>query len=411
MPDQPENPPFQRGHKRSRSTHITDYYCGSKTTKSTNSTIKAAKTTHNRSSSSTSTHINTVQQTNRNKHLPANRTYFKGNLSIRSTITKQNPNHKNYYNIPNNKYLRPTMSAAKGQGKVTAPHELQEDVDTPQYYFETRTIQLKFGTTEPTIERTTLTVEMRTKNEWPCYTFNAGVLDYADLTTQHQLNIGYRHKSAIILKKTKTEMIYQTSSNYAWKCRKIVWMSGNTTLYNRIKNKASDSQSSGEYDLLPFVGTLKADRTSTEISWTQSTFNSANLADQVVHKIDYLLEGPKNTKYPSTPFYWAPSEHVSIVYDSMSIIPGKENYLDHGIHIDNGWEKGPGLISYDDKRERGGTVKTATAKIRFNKNMFITYIWEPEGVLSGQPLPASKTGNKDQNNLKIDVIHTIFWDE
>lgn len=106
--------------------------------------------------------------------------------------------------------------------------------------------------------------------------------------------------------------------------------------------------------------------------WEEEKTGPNNISTSTPKAFDVLLEPPKNTKYPSSAFYWAPSDKVGILYDGTTTIPGKPNHLRLLSHIETGWEDGPGEVTYMDKRGRGGTVQTYSCGIRHSKNWYIT---------------------------------------
>jgi hypothetical protein len=134
-----DNPPFHKGHKRYRSTHIPEYFPS-----------KKGKATHKRQSSSSS---------KRNTALPNNRGHFIGNVLKKSHIpssAKQNVNHRNYHKIPNNKYLIPTSQPQKHThpksfktpkmtstkpGTINDVHGLLRKADDSFHFFETRLVK------------------------------------------------------------------------------------------------------------------------------------------------------------------------------------------------------------------------------------------------------------------------------
>jgi hypothetical protein len=120
------------------------------------------------------------------------------------------------------------------------------------------------------------------------------------------------------------------------------------------------------------------------------------------------LTKPRDVKHPGPPFYWQPSKDNPIIYDETKDIPGKTNYLDSEMFLDDTWQKGPQEIEYDDTRQRGGGVTGSTGKLLFGKNTFITVIWQPLGRFSGEPLAATPT---EDNSLLCDVIFTTHWEE
>jgi len=93
---------------------------------------------------STSSTDKTTTSHLRNTSLPTNRTsFYKSNHTDQQfpQELKQNPNSRNYHNIPNNKYNRPTMTAATGQGTITAATTNEKKHDAPRHFYKTKTSQ------------------------------------------------------------------------------------------------------------------------------------------------------------------------------------------------------------------------------------------------------------------------------
>jgi hypothetical protein len=176
-------------------------------------------------------------------------------------------------------------------------------------------------------------------------------------------------------------MLYKTRSNQAWKCCIIVWTHPDFNEFNRCTDASGNGNYTiGEHEIMPFVGTMKQspnDTTKATISWTETYFRGQNnnTEHEIRRTIDYLLEAPLNTKYPSTPFYWAPSANVGVLYDATTIIPGKEHHLDSGLYLDDTWQIGAGLVEYNDRMRRGGEHAGQWDKIKHSKNTYVTFIY------------------------------------
>lgn len=81
--------------------------------------------------------------------------------------------------------------------------------------------------------------------------------------------------------------------------------------------------------------------------------------------------------------------------------------LDSAVHIEDTWQRLPGMVEFKDDKARGGKWSSWSYEIRHNKNTYLTCIWEPQGRLSGKPLPVTDSSN----TLLVDMIHTIHWSE
>jgi hypothetical protein len=413
-----DNPPFHKGHKRNRSTHIPEYFKS-----------KKGKPTHNRQSSSSSL---------RNTSLPNNRAYFVGNILRKSHIptgAKQRINHRTYHKIPNNKYLVPTAKsnhpnyaknikstnmAAKQPGTVNDTHGLLRKADDSSHWFETRLVEKKPAKEHrgriipPCFGRSTMTVSMPTAMEWPSYTFTLSALNFVNQSTTHYtMNMGLRNKSVIELVKASTKFQYKVMSNQSWKCRTIVWCSDQAGPFNRAMTAHNQQSTTAmEYELTNNMGKMTQPTSSTCIfKWEEQTYNEATdtMASQDRKEINNILKKPTNTKYPSTPFYWKPNDGITTIYDATTTIPGKQHHLLSEMYEDDTWQKGPGLVEYKDNIGRGGEVKTISPNIKFQKNWHMTLIWQPDGDFSGRCLDTSE--EDPENTLEVDIIHTVFWNQ
>ena len=385
-----------------RSSKLTDFYPTTKKQKSN---------THKRTSSSNK--YPTFH--NRTSSLPTNWTTFsKKGYFYRSIIPKglkTNIWSRKYSQIPNNKKYNPynMSSAATGAGHVKAAQEKKEGPDDPKHYYETRLARPVKGKRNPYWVRSKILLSMIEESSWPCYTANISSLAFATLSTHYFENVGYRHKSIINLIKSTTTLIYETRSDQPWSCRAIVWTHDKYKCYNRASSLDGTADNLQEYELLPFPGKMEYDTTGTKavFTWTEKYLSADQTETETQHTFDDLLEPPLNTKYPSTPFYWAPSSQVGIIYDNVSIIPGKEHHLASSMFIEDTWQKLPGLVQYKDTITRGGITTETSAEIRYSKNTYLTLIWQPGGVHSGSPLPlVNKTAH-----LKLDIIHTLYWSQ
>ena len=402
-------------HKRKRSTHVTDYFTSSQKYKSN---------THKRTSSSNKY----PTQHRRTSSLPINRTIFsKSGRSNKSYIprnTKQNIWSRQYSKIPNNNKYNPyTMStAANGGSHVKASHDLKPDVEDSKHHYETRLIKIEKSKTKRNLiyKRNTMTIKMNDDNKWPCWTINLSALSFKPMQTYHFDNIGFRHKSIVDLKKTSTTFLYQTNSVQPWDVRIIVWTHQDFVPFNRPSSANGIHSETDEHEITGNLGFLEyTDETKEkcQISWTEPfiSMSEVNQAHPIPtftdtetnHSIDFLLTSPTNTKYPSTPFYWSPSDKVGVIYDNQSIIPPRPDHLDSDMFIHDTWQKLPGLVEYKDSLGRGGQTTAVSCDLKYAKNTYMTVIWQPGGRHSGNSYPSIG----DNNALNLDVIHTLYWNE
>jgi len=385
-----------------RSSKLTDFY----------PTTKKSKSNKHKRTSSSNKYPTTHKRTS---SLPTNRTTFtKSRHSTRSTIPKgikQNIWSRKYSQIPNNsKYNYYKMTtASSGAGHIKAAQDKKEGPDTAKHFYETRFAKPNKGKRGPLWIRSKMILNMTSQCEWPSYTANISSLAHQNLSTHYFENIGYRHKSIVDLIKTTTDLIYETRSDQPWFCRQIVWTSDRYARYNRASSLDGTLDNLQEYELLPFPGimTYSDDQKSAIFKWSERYLAADNTEITTEHTFNDLLEPPLNTKYPSTPFYWAPSSKVGILYDNVTTIPGKEHHLDSSMHIENSWQKLPGLVQYKDNIVRGGSITETSSEIKYSKNTYLTLIWQPGGVHSGSPL--IRIQNKD--SLLLDIIHTLYWSQ
>ena len=405
------------GHKRKRSTQITDFYTVQKKTKA-----------HHRKRSSTSHTTQHTLQGTRNTALPTNRIRFHKNFSYRSTIPKgikQNPHHRNYYGIPNNKRYASgqitrkshTMSTTTGQGHVKGAQDLENKTEESKRYYETRTVMPRNiavknhkGQVVRAEEwnRSRIKITMRKEQTWPTYTFNTTSMYWTPVGHLYSVNMGYRHKPVIRINKFTTTLIVKSTSDQPWKMRTIVWTHDDQVLFNRASS-VTGQRVSGEMELLTNVGWLTPGHNrQAKIEWQETFYSADGTPTETPRSIDYLIEAPLNTKYPSECFYWGTTSAVGVLYDAITSIPGKTNFLDSEMFKLDTWQMGPGTIEYNDIRARGGDIQTHHTKVKHRKNTYITFFFEPEGKFSGEPLLAT---DSEDNSLEIDIIHTIHWDE
>jgi hypothetical protein len=412
--------PFKKTHKRHRSTDVSDFLANKKN-----------KSLHHRNSSSTS---------NRNTSLPTNRLLFNKNRSYKQNIPKglgQNVNRSDYFRIPHNKYLRPQsksianttiknyekskMSTSTATGDINSNHGLLRKADDGSHFYETKLVtkipgqeDAKGNHIPPRFQRSTIKIAMENENEWPSYTFSLHSLNYVNqATTHYNMNMGLRNKPIIELKKADTVFEYEVRSDQAWTCRQIVWCSTTGGPFNRYLTPHRGHPTSGEeYELCNFTGSLTqtGDRTC-QFEWKEKVFMNAQdtMAMENTKLLPNLLNGPLNTKYPSKPFYWSPSDGVSVIYDNTTTIPGKPQHLQSYMFIDRTWQKGPGLVEYTDEIGRGGRISSIGRDIKYGKNWHMTLIWQPEGRFSGKELPLDT--DNPENYLELDIIHTLFWNQ
>jgi len=313
-------------------------------------------------------------------------------------------------------------TAANGGSHVKASHELKADVEESKHHYETRLIKIVKSITKRSISyvRDKITIKMDDDNKWPCWTINLSALSYKNMQMYHFDNIGYRHKSIVDLKKTSTTFIYQTNSVQPWDVRIIVWTHPDFIPYNRPSSPNRVHSATEENELTGKIGFFEyTDRTNEKckISWKENFIFITPVDEnnptptftdiKIQHEIDFLLSSPINTKYPSTPFYWSPSDKVGVIYDNQSIIPPKPDHLDSDMFIHNTWQKLPGLVEYKDSLGRGGRTTAVSCDLKYAKNTYMTVIWQPGGRHSGNSFPSLG----DNNALILDVIHTLYWNE
>jgi hypothetical protein len=263
-------------------------------------------------------------------------------------------------------------------------------------------------------ERTTMEITMTNKDTWPCYTFTLSSLNYINQSTSHyNMNMGLRNKSIINLIKATTKFQYRITSDQSWKCRKIVWTSGEPGPFNRTMTAHQQQQSMArEYELTNNMGIMRpADNNTCVLQWEEPYFSSTTetMEGSDSKSINSLLHGPLNTKYLSKPFYWKPSDGIITIYNETTTIPGKQQHLESDMYEDDTWQKGLGLVEYKDNIGRGGIVNQISGEIKFQKNWHITLIWQPDGDFSGRPL--AKSDADPMNYLECDIIHTLFFDQ
>lgn len=405
-----DNTPFRKGHKRNRSTHIPEYF-----------PTKKGKVNHKRQSSSKS---------NRNTTLPSNRAHFVGRHLQRSRIPssiKQNPNHRNYHRIPNNKYLIPSTSSGTSntrnmtstlKGTVNDVNGLLNKADESGHFFETRLVErtppkdVRGKRMPPAFRQARMKISMDKEDIWPCYTFTMSTIGYANQpTTHYNMNIGLRNRSVIDIIKATTKFQYKVMSDQSWKCRMIVWTSNDPGPFNRSsKAHAQETGSGREFELLNNIGEMyKTDHSTCRLKWDEPNYASPqDDMTQIQQKsLNAVLGGPLNTKYPSTPFYWSPNDGIVTLFDTTTTIPGKRQHLESEMYEDDTWQKGPGMVEYKDTIGRGGVVTSISQDIKHQKNWHMTLIWQPEGRFSGEPLPISE--DNPNNTMELDIIHTVFW--
>jgi hypothetical protein len=405
------DPTFKPGHKRHRSSHLEEYFHLQKKT-------RTAAHKHHRSHSSNKS-ISAYNHISRNTALPANRSYIQGKRLTSNKSSYQNQHHRNYYKIPNNVKYAPgaRMSVSTPAGHINNDKKRERDNDESKHVYETRIVKPKHYHLAATrtrqqqqwsaFERTKMKIEMQTENTWPTWTFNAAALYFQAHQSHYENNIGLRHKTVIDLKKFSTQFIYKSTSNQPWSRRIIVWTSTKDTRYNRTTN-ADGTNSVNELELTGFLGTMTEHQNKALFKWQEQSVSQDGTTSEVDRQFDNLLTKPRDVKHPGPPFYWQPSKDNPIIYDETKDIPGKTNYLDSEMFLDDTWQKGPQEIEYDDTRQRGGGVTGSTGKLLFGKNTFITVIWQPLGRFSGEPLAATPT---EDNSLLCDVIFTTHWEE
>ncbi len=178
--------------------------------------------------------------------------------------------------------------------------------------------------------------------------------------------------------------------------------------YNRATKTNYNIDRNEEFQLLGNVGTMEQNRNNeAQFTWTEPSITTTGGNQTTNYSITNLIQKPKNTKYPSTPFYWRTSGHVGTLFNQTTIIPGKEHHLDSGVYEEDTWQRLPGLVTYNNDIERGGKVTTTWNTIEHGNNTYLTLIWQPRGRLSGNPL----IGSGNTNTLEVDMIHTLFWDQ
>jgi hypothetical protein len=311
------------------------------------------------------------------------------------------------------------MTSSK-PGTINDVHGLLRKADDSSHFFETRLVkrtparEATRKTYPPTFERSTMEIAMTTENEWPCYTFTLSALNYINQSTSHyNMNMGLRNKSVINLIKATTKFQYKITSDQSWRCRKIVWTSGDPGPFNRaMTGHLQERSTAKEYELVNNMGTMtQTSHNTCNLAWNEPYYTSATetMEEQQNRTITSLLHGPLNTKYPSKPFYWKPSDGVITIYDETTTIPGKQQHLESEMYEDDTWQKGPGLVEYKDNIGRGGIVNQIDTDIKYQKNWHMTLIWQPDGDFSGKPLTKSDTDPK--NYLECDIIHTLFFDQ
>jgi hypothetical protein len=310
---------------------------------------------------------------------------------------------------------------SKQTGTVNDTNGLLRKADDSNHFFETRLVertpatQMERSIIPPGFKRTRLRVAMEEDGKWPSYTFTISALNFVNqITTHYTMNMGLRNKAVIDLVKSKTILNYKVMSDQPWQCRMIVWASGDAGPYNRGLGGHTQLQTTAgfEYELLNHMGTMsKTSHNTCKIDWEETSYTSPQdtMANNIPKRINNLLAGPLNTKYPSTPFYWQVSEGVTKIFECIETIPGKESHLKSQMFKMDTWQKGPGMVEYKDDIGRGGKVTSIGNDIKFQKNWHVTFIWQPEGDFSGSPLPVSK--DDPFNWLEVDIIHTLFWNQ
>jgi hypothetical protein len=346
---------------------------------------------------------------------------------------KQNVNHRNYLRIPNNKYQRirqidgPPTSNLKKQnnnmtseitGNVNDQHGLLKKADHSAHFFETRLVKpwnvFNGKKTMPKFERTTMKIAMENKNQWPSYVFTNSALPYANqVTTHYTTNVGFRNKPTVILKKSTTTMIYKIYSDQPWKCRQIVWTSGEVGPYNRPRTCGVDEKPDGkECELTNNMATMTVDKDNkAQWNWNEELLQTRqdNMNVTNAKSITNILQCPLNTKYPGPAFYYAPNDGIAVILDKTIEIPGKPQHLESMIWEDKAWEKGPGEVEYLDVIGRGGAVNSVTMEVKHQQNWHTMFIWQPCGDYCGNPLELSE--ENPRNFLEVDIIHTLHWEQ
>jgi hypothetical protein len=318
------------------------------------------------------------------------------------------------------------MSTASNTGtNVKVMLNLKVDVEDSKHYYKTRLVKITKNKTNRKViyQRDWINIKMIKDNEWPTWTINLSALAFKGLSQYHYDGVGFRHKSIVDLKKTSTTFIYESHSDQPWDVRTIVWTHQDYHPFNRPSKENGIISPDKEHELTGNLGYLKYTDTTgenAEISWTENFITTdppsqtnplgSFTETSTTHTINYLLTPPTHTKYPSSSFYWSPSDKVGIIYDNQTTIPGKDQNLDSQMFVQDTWQKLPGLVEYRDVITRGGATTAISCDLKYAKNTYMTVIWQSGGRHSGSPYPPPDEESKD-NTLILDIIHTLYWSE
>lgn len=328
-----------------------------------------------------------------------------------------------------------SSSAATGAGHVPAKKEVENDNNEDLHHYQLRLVTVVNQRNVPTIKRAKPVINMPEDNKWPCWTVNLSALAFQTIQTHYTQNTGLRHKSTINLKKTRINFVYKNRSNYSWTCRQIVYSDKDFKLANRCSNPMGITRSTEEQEVFNFMGRYHASAIHHDqsiIEWDERYYNQPGVNQPaatphiIQHTVQNLLQPPKHEKHHNTPFYWVPRSTRLIVYDACSDIPGKPDHLDSIIYVEKLWQLLPGVVQYKDEIQRGGRQLTASMELENDLNRYVTFIWQPDHLFSGEAFDEEEDTNalmdtddkgkekenkKSRYSLTADVELVLFWTE